>query len=65
MNSLTDSAVGFSSVGAIVSCEGSVVDIRFDEHLPSIYSVLRAGDEGRFVIEVLARWMHVTCAGLL
>ena len=43
------------SLGAIVSVRGSVVDVRFDEHLPPIYSVLRAGDQGRIVIEVLAR----------
>ena len=42
-------------LGAVVSVRGSVVDIRFDEHLPPIYSVLRAGDEGRIVIEVLAQ----------
>ena len=29
------------SLGAIVSVRGSVVDVRFDEHLPPIYSVLR------------------------
>jgi F-type H+-transporting ATPase subunit beta len=34
---------------------GSVVDIRFDTHLPPIYTVLRAGVEGRIVIEVLAQ----------
>ena len=39
----------------VVSVRGSVVDIRFDEHLPPIYSVLRAGDEGQIVIEVLAQ----------
>jgi len=43
------------NLGAIVSVRGSVVDIRFDKHLPPIYSVLRAGDEGRIVIEVLAQ----------
>jgi F-type H+-transporting ATPase subunit beta len=44
-----------SNVGAVVSVRGSVVDIRFDGHLPPIYSVLRAGDERRIVIEVLAQ----------
>jgi F0F1-type ATP synthase beta subunit len=34
---------------------GSVVDIRFEGYLPPIYSLLRAGDEGRIVIEVLAQ----------
>jgi F-type H+-transporting ATPase subunit beta len=43
------------AAGAVVSVRGSVVDIQFDEHLPPIYSVLRAGDEGRIVIEVLAQ----------
>jgi len=41
--------------GTVVSVRGSVVDIRFDEHLPPIHSVLRVGDEGRIVIEVLAQ----------
>jgi len=46
---------GTASLGAVVSVRGSVVDIRFEEHLPPIYSVLRAGDEGQIVIEVLAQ----------
>ena len=44
-----------SNLGAVVSVRGSVVDVRFDGHLPPIYSVLRAGAEGRIVIEVLAQ----------
>ena len=44
-----------SNLGVIVSVRGSVVDIRFDEHLPPIYSVLRAGAEKQIVIEVLAQ----------
>ncbi len=44
-----------SNLGVVVSVRGSVVDTRFDEHLPPIYSVLRTGDEGRIVIEVLAQ----------
>jgi F-type H+-transporting ATPase subunit beta len=34
---------------------GSVVDVRFDGPLPPIYSVLRAREHGRIVIEVLAQ----------
>ncbi len=41
--------------GTVVSVRGSVVDIRFDGHLPPIYSVLRAGAEKKIVIEVLAQ----------
>ena len=44
-----------SEVFEIVSVRGSVVDIRFDEHLPPIYSVLRTGAEKQIVIEVLAQ----------
>jgi F-type H+/Na+-transporting ATPase subunit beta len=46
---------GSSNVGAVVSVRGSVVDVRFDDRLPSIYDVLRAGEGGRIVIEVLAQ----------
>jgi len=41
--------------GVIASVRGSVVDIRFHERLPPIYSVLRAGNEGQIVIEVMAQ----------
>ncbi len=42
------------NLGVVASVRGSVVDIRFDDRLPSIYSVLQA-DEGRIIIEVLAQ----------
>jgi F-type H+-transporting ATPase subunit beta len=44
-----------ANLGAVVAVRGSVVDVRFDQRLPAIYSVLRAGSEGRVVIEVLAQ----------
>ncbi len=44
-----------SNSGVIVSVRGSVVDIRFDEHLPPIYSVLCTGAERQIIIEVLAQ----------
>ena len=40
--------------GAVASIRGSVVDVRFDRRLPSIYSVLRTGPKREVVIEVLA-----------
>jgi len=49
-----DSKTNISNSGVVVSVRGSVVDIRFEQHLPPIYAVLRAGDGGRIVIEVLA-----------
>ena len=42
------------NVGAVVSVRGSVVDVRFDAHLPPIYSLLHAKD-GEIAIEVLAQ----------
>ncbi len=43
-----------AQLGNVVSIRGSVVDVQFDQHLPSIYSVLHAND-GKIVIEVLAQ----------
>jgi len=44
-----------SNRGVVVSVRGSLVDARFDAHLPPIYSVLRTGDKGQIIIEVLAQ----------
>ncbi len=41
--------------GAVVAIRGSVVDVRFAGRLPAIYALLRAGEGGRIVIEVLAQ----------
>ena len=43
------------NLGAVVSVRGSVVDIRFKDHLPPIYSLLRTGQEGQIAIEVLSQ----------
>ena len=43
-----------SDSGVVVKVRGSVVDIRFDAHLPPIYSLLHA-QEGEIAIEVLAQ----------
>ncbi len=42
-----------SNHGVITSVRGSVVDVRFDDSLPPIYSLLYAGKEPRVSIEVL------------
>jgi len=44
-----------TTFGTIVSVRGSVVDVRFESHLPPINSLLRVGKEGRTVIEVWAQ----------
>jgi F-type H+/Na+-transporting ATPase subunit beta len=43
-----------ANLGAAVAVRGSVVDIRFDAHLPPIYSLLHA-QNGNIAIEVLAQ----------
>ena len=50
-----ENKTSLSNFGVVVSVRGSVVDIRFDEHLPPIYSVLLTGPEKKIVIEVLAQ----------
>ena len=41
--------------GVVSSVRGSVVDVRFDTHLPPVHALLRMGDEGQIVVEVLAQ----------
>jgi F-type H+-transporting ATPase subunit beta len=41
--------------GVVTAVRGSVVDACFELSLPAIRSVLHAGEDGRFVIEVLAQ----------
>ena len=41
--------------GAVVSVRGGVVDVRFDQNLPPVYTVLRTGTKGEIVIEVLTQ----------
>src|SRR5512147_101757 len=44
--------VGLTS-GRVLSVRGSVVDIGFEDRLPPIYAILRTGEGGHIVIEVL------------
>jgi F-type H+-transporting ATPase subunit beta len=55
MGTNVENQTHLSNHGAVVSVRGSVVDIRFDEHLPPIYTLLHAGDKEQIVIEVLAQ----------
>ena len=49
-----DNKVNHINIGTVVSVRGSVVDIRFDVHLPPIYSLLQA-ENGKILIEVLSQ----------
>jgi len=46
--------IATANLGTVVAVRGSVVDARFDEHLPAIRSVLHAGEKQQIVIEVLS-----------
>ncbi len=50
--------------GTVLSIRGSVVDARFPGGLPEFYSELRAGDDGRIVIEVVSHLDPETIRGV-
>jgi F-type H+-transporting ATPase subunit beta len=50
-----DNLIRPANLGRVVSVRGSVIEMKFSERLPSIYSVLRTGDKNKIVIEVLAQ----------
>jgi F-type H+-transporting ATPase subunit beta len=41
--------------GKVVAIRGSVVDVRFPDHLPELYHLLRAGDDDEIAVEVLSQ----------
>jgi F-type H+-transporting ATPase subunit beta len=41
--------------GTVVAVRGSIVDVLFEEQLPAIHTLLRAGRDGRIAIEVLTQ----------
>jgi len=55
MNMLEKNSVNPHTVGTVISVRGSVIDILFDELLPPIHSLLRAGTENQIAIEVLSQ----------
>jgi F-type H+-transporting ATPase subunit beta len=50
--------------GTLTSIRGSVIDAQFPGHLPSIYNVLMAGDDGGIVIEVITHLDSKTIRGI-
>ncbi|MDR3632891.1 MAG: F0F1 ATP synthase subunit beta [Isosphaeraceae bacterium] len=52
-SALRAQGVEHSNYGVITSVRGSVIDARFDDGLPPIYTLLHAGKEPRVAIEVL------------
>ena len=50
--------------GTVLSVRGSVVDAHFPGRLPEFYSELRAGDDGRIVVEVVSHLNPETVRGV-
>ncbi|WP_017324536.1 F0F1 ATP synthase subunit beta [Synechococcus sp. PCC 7336] len=50
--------------GKVVSFRGSVIDVQFSQQLPKLYSQLRAGEDGRVVIEVVEQRDAETVRGI-
>ncbi len=44
-----------SNIGTVISVRGSVVEIKFEKRLPSIYSILTSGTNQEIIIEVLSQ----------
>ena len=55
--------VATQKVGKVISVRGSVVDVKFDEHLPPIYSLLHA-KKGKISIEVLTHLDSCSVRGI-
>ena len=53
MRTIPDNKKAFSNSGKIISVRGSVVDVWFEDNLPSIYTLLHTGDNQKAAIEVL------------
>ena len=60
---MTNDSASYQS-GTVVSIRGSVVDVHFDEMLPSVFSVLRIGVDEKIVIEVLEQMDAHTVRGI-
>jgi F-type H+-transporting ATPase subunit beta len=59
----TDDLANFEQ-GRVVAVRGSVVDASFEGRLPAIYSLLRAGENGRIAVEVITHVNDQTVRGV-
>jgi F-type H+/Na+-transporting ATPase subunit beta len=53
-----------ASAGTVEAVRGSVVDARFPDRIPSIFHVLRTGEDGRVAIEVVSHLDAHTIRGI-
>ena len=50
--------------GTVISIRGSVVDARFENQIPSLFHVLKTGEEGKIIIEVITHLDSKTVRGI-
>lgn len=55
MKKIPNNIIKDLNFGKIISVRGSVVDIWFDRHLPSVYTLLRTGKNKEIAVEVLSQ----------
>lgn len=55
MQEITNHKKGSTNFGKVISIRGSVVDMWFDKHLPSIYTLIHSGKNNEISIEVLTQ----------
>ncbi len=53
-----------SNIGKVLSVRSSVIDVKFSQKLPEIYSQIRAGDDRQVVIEVISHLDSETVRGI-
>ena len=42
-----------TNLGTVVSVRGSIIDVQFPKPIPEIYNQLKAGENGKIIIEVV------------
>lgn len=53
-----------NNVGAVISVRGSVVDIHFGKHLPSVFNILQGGENQEIIFEVVSHLDIHTVRGI-
>jgi len=53
-----------NNVGTVISVRGSVVDVHFSKHLPSIFNILQGGEEQQIIMEVVSHLDIHTVRGI-
>ena len=64
MDAIYENRMGYDGSGKVISVRGSVVDIRFENQLPPVYTLLQTGNKGQIAIEVQSQLNASTVRGI-